>query len=107
MQSLQDQLGPRGFTNVDRIPEHRLGVKVSSTISAGQNEWHKHCAQHFGDRGDPFSCKVNIENGGVWPLYPQQSQGRTDVWCRAQHLVAGTPQRDIELHRDKELVFND
>ena len=45
--------------------------------------------------------------GGVWPLDPQQSQGRIDVGRWAQHVIASTLQRDIELHCDKELIFHD
>ena len=105
-QFLQEQLGPRGLPYVDRISEHRLGMQISSTIAAGQNERHNHGTEDFRDWGDPFPCEVDVKNGSVWTLGPQQSQCCTDIVCRADHLIPGIPQRVVQLHRDKELIFN-
>ena len=56
--------------------------------------------------GDPFSCEVDVKDGGVRPLRPQQGQGCTDVCRGAEHLEAGAPQRNVEFHSDKEFIFD-
>ena len=78
-----------GFSNVDRIPEHGFSIQVSNPIGAGQNERDNHRPEHFCDRGDPFSCEVDVKDGGVRPLRPQQGQGCTDVCRGAENLEAG------------------
>jgi hypothetical protein len=53
------------------------------------------------DRGDPFSCEVDVKDGGVRPLRPQQGQGCTDVCRGAEHLEAV-----VEFHNEKEFIFD-
>jgi hypothetical protein len=45
-----------------------MASEIGGNVAAGENEGHGHRPERLGNRGDPFSRQIDVENGGVGPL---------------------------------------